>query len=304
LLTNPRWSIKIAAIIENDSHLKLGGPLMFASLLLMFREGLEAALIVGIMLGYLGQVGHQDRRRTVWIAVAAAAGVCVALAVGLQIVGASLEGRAEPVFEGLAMLLAVVVLTWMIFWMRYQARHIKSALEAEIRAAVRQEHGWALFSLAFLAVFREGVEMALFVTAIDTVTNAFTAWVGGLIGLAAAAVVGWLIYTSTARLNVRRFFDVTSVILLMFAAGLFAHSIYELQEAGWLPVVIEHVWNLKPLLDDSSTIGSLLRVLVGYNDDPALLEVIGYLGYWVVVAVTVNRWANRRVVADSAAARV
>ena len=277
---------------------------MFASLLLMFREGLEAALIVGIMLGYLGQVGHEERRRTVWMAVVAAAGACLALAAGLQIVGASLEGKAENIFEGLAMLLAVVVLTWMIFWMRYQARHIKSALEAEIRAAVRQEHPWALFSLAFLAVFREGVEMALFVTAIDSVSDGFTAWVGGLIGLLVAALAGWLIYTSTARLNVRRFFDVTSVILLMFAAGLFAHSIHELQEAGWLPVVIEHVWNLKPLLDDQSTVGSLLRVLVGYNDDPSLLEVIGYLAYWVVVAVAVNWWANRRVVTESAAANV
>ncbi len=277
---------------------------MFASLLLMFREGLEAALIVGIMLGYLGQVGHEERRRTVWMAVVAAAAACLALAAGLQIVGASLEGKAEAIFEGLAMLLAVVVLTWMIFWMRYQARHIKSALEAEIRAAVRQEHAWALFSLAFLAVFREGVEMALFMTAIDNVSDGFTAWVGGLIGLLVAALAGWLIYTSTARLNVRRFFDVTSVILLMFAAGLFAHSIHELQEAGWLPVVIEHVWNLKPLLDDQSTVGSLLRVLVGYNDDPALLEIIGYLAYWVVVAVTVNRWANRRVVTESAAAHV
>ena len=143
---------------------------MLASLLLMFREGLEAALIIGIMLGYLGQVGHEERRRTVWIAVVAAAGACLALAAGLQIVGASLEGKAENIFEGLAMLLAVVVLTWMIFWMRYQARHIKGALEAEIRAAVRQEHSWALFSLAFLAVFREGVEMALFVTAIDSVS--------------------------------------------------------------------------------------------------------------------------------------
>jgi high-affinity iron transporter len=277
---------------------------MFAALLLMFREGLEAALIVGIMLGYLGQVGHQERRRTVWIAVGAAAALCLVLALGLQIAGASLEGRAEPVFEGLTMLLAVAVLTWMIFWMRYQAKHIKHALEAEIRAAVGQEHGWGLFSLAFVAVFREGVEMALFVTAVDTVSGAFDAWIGSLIGLAAAALVGWLIYTSTARLNVRRFFDVTSVILLMFAAGLFAHSIYELQEAGWLPVVIEHVWNLKPLLDDGSTVGSLLRVLLGYNDNPALLEVIGYLGYWGVVAVTVNRWANRRIVTESAAARV
>jgi len=146
--------------------------------------------------------------------------------------------------------------------------------------------------------------MALFVTAIDSVSDGFTAWVGGLIGLLVAALAGWLIYTSTARLNVRRFFDVTSVILLMFAAGLFAHSIHELQEAGWLPVIIEHVWNLKPLLDDQSTVGSLLRVLVGYNDDPALLEIIGYLAYWVVAAVTVNWWTNRRVVTESAAAHV
>jgi high-affinity iron transporter len=274
---------------------------MFASLLLTFREGLEAALVVGIILSYLGQIGHADRRSWVWAAVGLAAALSFGLAIGLQIIGAELEGQAEQIFEGVAMLLAVVVLTWMIFWMRYQARAIKGSLEADVRVAVRQRHNWALFSMVFLAVFREGVETALFLTAASLVSGDLAAWIGGLIGLGLAVTAGWLIYTSAARLNVRRFFDVTSVLLLVFAAGLFAHGIHELQEAGWLPVVIEHVWDLSPALNDGSTVGSLLRTLVGYNDNPALIEVIGYLAYWVTVVVSVNWWTNRRTVNNHAA---
>jgi high-affinity iron transporter len=96
-------------------------------------------------------------------------------------------------------------------------------------------------------------------------------------------------------LNLRRFFDVTSVLLLIFAAGLFAHGIHEFAELGWLPEIAENVWNLQPVLSDSSTVGSLLRVLVGYNDAPALIEVIAYLAYWGVVLVTANWWAKRPV---------
>jgi high-affinity iron transporter len=276
---------------------------MFASLLLMFREGLEAALIVGIILGYLSQIGHRDRR-WVWSAVAVAAALSLALAIILQVVGASLEGQAEYLFEGFAMLLAVIVLTWMIFWMRYQSRNIKRHLESEIGLAVRQGHNWALFSATFLAVFREGVETALFFTAVNSVSDDLSTLVGGLIGLAGAVLAGWLIYTSTVRLNVRRFFDVTSVILLVFAAGLFAHGLHEFQEAGWLPVLADHVWDLKPVLDDKSTVGSLLRVLVGYNDDPALLEVIGYIVYWITVLVSVNWWTNRRSIREAAPSNV
>lgn len=274
---------------------------MFASLLLTFREGLEAALIVGIILGYLAQIGHADRRSWVWAAVGVATALSVGLALGLQLIGTELEGQAEYIFEGVAMLLAVVVLTWMIFWMRHQARSFRGTLEADVRVAVRQGHNWALFSMAFLAVFREGVETALFLTATSLVSDGLSVWVGGLLGLAAAIAVGWAIYSSTARLNVRRFFDVTSVLLLIFAAGLFAHGIHELQEAGWLPVIIEHVWDVSPVLDDGSTVGSLMRTLVGYNDNPALMEVIGYLVYWVVVLVSVNWWTNRRTVNHTAA---
>ena len=266
---------------------------MLPSLLLTFREGLEAALIVGIILGYLGQIGHPDRRRVVWVGAGAAGVLSLALAVGLQALGTELEGQAEYLFEGFAMLFAVAVLTWMIFWMRVQARYIKAALEANIRVAVRQRHNWALFSLAFVAVFREGVETALFLTAASFVSDGPSTIIGGILGLAAAVVVGWVIYTSTARLNVRRFFDVPSTLRLVFAAGLFAHAIHEFQEAGWLPVVVEEVWNLKPVFSDTSTVGALLRVLVGYNDNPTLLEIVGYLGYWIGVLTLAYWWANR-----------
>ncbi|NDJ75427.1 MAG: iron permease [Chloroflexi bacterium] len=269
---------------------------MLASLLLTFREGLEAALVVGIILGYLHQIGHADRRRWVWAAVSVAVALSIVLAVGLHLLNQSFEGTTEYLFEGFAMLLAVVVLTWMIFWMRAQARHIKPALHADIQVAVRQRHNWALFGLAFLAVFREGVETALFLTAASFVSSELETVTGGLIGLTAAVVIGWLLYTGAARLNVRRFFDVTSVLLLVFAAGLFAHGIHEFQEAGWLPVFIEHVWDIKSIASDETTLGATLRVLVGYNDNPSLLEVVAYLGYWVGVLVAVNWWANRRAV--------
>ena len=273
---------------------------MIASLLLTFREGLEAALIIGIILGYLSQTRHADRAGWVWGGVGLASALSLVLAVALYLVGASLEGQAEYIFEGTTMLLAVAVLTWMIFWMRSQARQIKSHLEAELSVAVRRGHHWALFSVAFLAVFREGVETALFLTAAGSNSAPLATVAGGLLGLGAAAVIGWLIYTSTVHLNVRRFFDVTSALLLVFAAGLFAHGIYEFQEAGWIPVIVEHVWDIKPVLDDKSTGGAILRTLVGYNDNPSLLEVLSYIGYWIVV-LGLASWWSRRPVSQSAA---
>jgi high-affinity iron transporter len=266
---------------------------MLASLLLTFREGLEAALIVGIMLGTLAQLGHRDRRRTVWIAVGLATALSLALAIALEIAGAELEGQAEYIFEGLAMLLAVAVLTYMIFWMRYQARHFTQELKHDIQQASRRSGDWALFSVAFLAVFREGIETALFLTAARLASDGLSTIIGGTVGLALAVLVGWAIYVGGKRLNLRRFFDVTSILLIVFAAGLFAHGIHELQEAGWLPVVVDEVWNTQAVLDDHSDGGAVVRTLVGYNDNPTLLEVVGYWVYWVVVGVTLVWWTRR-----------
>jgi high-affinity iron transporter len=266
---------------------------MLAAALLTLREGLEAALIVSILLSYLHQIGRQQLRWWIWGAVGVAGVLSLAFAVVLQIVGAGFEGTAEHLFEGFVMLLAVGVLTWMIFWMRYQARYIKRGLETDMHLAVRQGHHWGLFGIAFLAVFREGIETALFLTAASFASDGLSTLVGGVVGLGVAVAVGWLIHAGMAGLNVRSFFNVTSVVLLFFAAGLFAHGVHELQEAGLIPIYVESIWNLKPILDDTSLIGSLLRTLLGYNDNPSLLEVISYVSYWIVVVVSARWWVER-----------
>lgn len=252
---------------------------MLPSFLLALREGLEAALIIGIVLGALRKFDRTDLSRLVWGGAASAAALSVIAAAGLYAVGASLEGAAEQIFEGFTMLLAAGVLTWMIFWMQRQARSIKGDLEADVRQATLVTSGKALFSLAFLAVLREGVETALFLTAASLTSGAQQALVGGLLGLGVSAVLGWLIFATTVRLNLRNFFKVTSVLLLLFAAGLVAHGVHEFNEVGWIPAIVEPVWNTNPILHEDSVVGLLLKALFGYNGNPSLTEVLAYLAY-------------------------
>ncbi len=150
-----------------------------------------------------------------------------------------LEGTAEQLFEGVTILLAVAILTWMLFWMRYQSRTMKSTLEQHIQATI--DHGGTgrrgLMAVTFLAVFREGVETALFLSAAAFATSEMDTLVGAVVGLVIAALVGYLIYGAALRLNLRAFFNVTSILLLVFAAGLFASGIHEFQEPGILPMI-------------------------------------------------------------------
>jgi high-affinity iron transporter len=269
---------------------------MLPSILLVFREGLEAALIVGIVLGYLKKIGRLDWQRYVWSGVIAAVVASLGVAMGLQLIGAQLTGRGEEIFEGITMFLAAGVLTYMIFWMRYQGRFIKMALERDVQVAVTAGQDWALASLTFIAVFREGVETVLFLSAAAFVATAGETLWGGLIGLAAAIAVGWLIFATTVRLDVRRFFDVTSVLLLLFAAGLLAHGVHEFQEASLIPVIIQHVWDINHILDEKSTLGSILKSLFGYNGNPSLVEVLSYVGYYLIVLSSVRCWIGRKEV--------
>ena len=262
---------------------------MLAAALITFREGLEAALIVGIVLGYLKKTDRMDHQRSVWWGVTVAIFASVAAAVGLQAVGARFEGRAEQVFEGVTMLLAASVLTWMVFWMQAQGRRIKGQLEEEVRQAVATEQGWALFGLAFLAVVREGIETVLFLSAAVFASSPVRTLSGGLVGLAAAVVVGWLLFAASAQLDVRRFFRVTGVLLIVFAAGLVAHGVHEFQEAALLPIFIEHVWDINPILSEKGTLGSILKSLFGYNGNPSLIEVLSYIGYYVVIGLATWR---------------
>ena len=177
------------------------------------------------------------------------------------------------------MLLAAGVLTWM----QAQGRRIKGVLEEGVRRAVAAERGWALFGLAFIAVEREGIETVLFLSAAAFSSSPGQTLVGGLIGLAAAVAVGWALFALSARLDVRCFFQVTSVLLIVFAAGLVAHGVHEFQEAGLLPVFVEHVWDVNHILDEKGTLGSILKALFGFNGNPSLMEVISYMGYFAAI---------------------
>jgi high-affinity iron transporter len=262
---------------------------MLAALLITFREGLEAALIVGIVLGYLKKTGHMDRQGGVWWGVAAALGVSVVAALAMQAVGARFQGRAEQIFEGATMLLAAGVLTWMVFWMQAQGRRIKGELEEGVQKAVAAEQGWALFGLAFIAVVREGIETVLFLSAATFSSSPGQTLTGGLVGLAAAVAVGWALFAASGRLNIRRFFQVTSVLLIVFAAGLAAHGVHEFQEAGLLPIFVEHVWDINHILDENGTLGLVLKSLFGYNGNPSLMEVISYVGYFAAILLATSR---------------
>ena len=259
---------------------------MVAALLITLREGLEAALIVGIVLGALRRVGRKGYSRPVWLGVAAATVASVAAGWLLNALGVAFEGRGEQIFEGIAMLLAAGVLTWMIFWMQRQGKQVQAELETDVRRAVASGSGWALFSLAFVAVVREGIETALFLSAAAFSTSPVQTLVGGALGLVVSVMLGWLMFAAGKRLDMRAFFRVTSVLLILFAAGLTAHGVHELQEARIVPALVEHVWDTNLILDEGGTVGTFLNALFGYNGNPSLLEVIAYVSYLVVVGMT------------------
>jgi len=252
--------------------------------LITLREGLEAALIVGITLSLVRRLDKSKQTSPVWWGVFAAVVASIAGGIALNALGIAFEGRGEEIFEGIAMLTAAGVLTWMIFWMQRQSRNIGKTLESEVKQATESGTStWALFSLAFVAVLREGIETVLFMTAAAFGSTPGETLFGGGLGLAVAIALGWLIFVGGRELNLKRFFGATGILLLLFAAGLAAHGVHELQEARLLPVFIEHVWDLNPLLDENGTLGSFLKALFGYNGNLALLEVVVYGLYLMVI---------------------
>jgi high-affinity iron transporter len=258
-----------------------------AAFIIALREGIEAALIVSILLAYLKQLQRTDRSKLVWWGTGLALAVSIAAGTLIFVIGGEFEGTAEQVFEGLVTLSAVVVLTWMIFWMRRQGARIKSELQEKVDTAL-VAGGFALAALAFFAVLREGIETALFIFAAAEGTAVEAGGIGAqligaALGLGLATVLGVLLYRGGIRLNLRTFFRVTGAVLIVIAAGLFAYSIHELQEAGWFPVLESHAFDLSASLPDDSGVGAVLRGLVGYNADPTVLEVVSWLAYLVVI---------------------
>lgn len=274
---------------------------MITGFILALREGLEAALIVGIVLGALRQMGKENLARAVWGGVISAGVVSFIGAAVLYRVGIQLEGKAEEIFEGMTMLLAAGILTWMIFWMKRQAIYLRMNLEKDVQRAATSSGMKALFLLAFVAVVREGLELSLFLTAAAFSGNDVFTWLGGLVGLIFAILLGWLFFRTTVKLSLQRFFQLTSILLLFFAAGLVGHGIHELNEAGWIPALVEPVWNVNPILDEKSLLGMLLTSLFGYNGNPSLSEAVGYLSYFIIIGFAIWKKPPRRIAIQNTA---
>jgi high-affinity iron transporter len=199
---------------------------------IVLREGFEATLLVGLILGVLNKTGQRQHARTVWTGVAAALACAIVIGAILFAAVGELDGHAEQLYEGTAMLLAASVVTWMVFWMRKQARTLGGHLRAQVTSALVAGGGVALASVAFIGVAREGLETALFLFASVGDDGVLTTVVGGALGTAAAVTLGYLFYRGTVRLDLRQFFMVTGVLVIGFAAYLIIGGLHELAEAG------------------------------------------------------------------------
>jgi high-affinity iron transporter len=251
-----------------------------SALLLTLREGTEMALVVGIVLAYLGQIGARRAQRWVWLGVGVAAAVSVGFLGVLNALDKEFTGATEQLFEGGTMLLAAFFLTWMILWMARNSRSLKGELQRGVSAALeRGGAAWGLFLLVFFAVVREGVELALLLFAAPGAGKLL----GGVIGVAGAIGIGVVIYAFGRRVDLRTFFKVTTILLVLFAAGLVSHAAHEFVEAGLLEGVEgPALWSTRALLPQDEGVGAVLRSLFGYSDTPHVIEVVTYVGYLVL----------------------
>ncbi|MBI5285587.1 MAG: FTR1 family protein [Chloroflexi bacterium] len=257
---------------------------MLFSLLVTLREGIEIALVVTILLGYLRNINQKRYFRQVWIGVVLAALLSLAFGAALEITSRELSGRVLEAFEGFTMLFAVVVLTWMVFWMKRQSAGISLALRSQIDSALSRGSVMALALLAFSAVAREGIETTLFLFAGSTNAGSATQFVGGgVLGFAIAGAAGVVLYYGAARLPLRQFFLVSGVVVVVLAAGMLANSLAELHDAALIGDIGSRPWDTESTISMTSTMGKFLHTVLGYDSAPATMQIGVYWTYMVAV---------------------
>lgn len=279
---------------------------MLSEFIITFRETLEVALIVGIILSYLTKTKETKYNPVVYVGLVAGLVASIIGAILFNTLAGGFEGAAEQIFEGITMLLGAIMLTTMILWMMKQGK-IAEKLEAQVAVHLSTAQRFDLFLLVFLAVLREGIETVIFLNAAAIATGENTL-VGSVLGIAAAVVLGYLIFVAAVRVPLKKYFTVTSVLLLLFAAGLVAHGVHEFEEAGVIPIIVEHLWDVNPALNpdgsypalhEKGLIGEFMKGLFGYNGNPSLVEVLSYVLYLVVLGFTWKRiMAKKDVVAS------
>ena len=255
---------------------------MLANFLIGLREGLEAALVVGILVAYVVKVDRRDVLARLWIGIAIA--IAVSLGVGAILTWGpyGLSFQAQEAIGGALSIVAVGFVTWMIFWMARTARDLKHNLENRMDLALMGA-GWGIIVLAFLSVGREGIETALFVWA-SVASSGGTAIpaIGALLGILTAIVIEILIYRGFVRINLGKFFTWTGGFLIIVAAGVFAYGIGDLQESGIIPGALSKAWDISGVIPASSWYGTVLQGVVNFNPNPSWLQVIGWFVYLAI----------------------
>ncbi len=265
---------------------------VLASYLIGLREGLEAVLVVSILVAYLVKSGRREPLPAVWVGVAVAVALSVGVAALLTYTQAALDFKQQELFEAITSLLAVILVTWMIFWMRRTARSLKRELTAKLDHALALGTA-AVVVMAFLAVAREGLETALlFFAAVQGATTAAEPLLGLLGGLATAVVIGWLLYAAAVRINLAKFFTWTGVLLILVAAGILKYAVHDFQEAGVLPGLHTYAFDISSTLDPSSWYGALLTGMFNITAQPSVLEVVVWVAY-VVPVLAFFLWPDR-----------
>lgn len=257
---------------------------MLVPFLIMLREGIEAALIVGIVASYLKQTGRGAWMPAVWVGIFLAVALSLFVGAGLQLVSAEFPQKAQEFFEAIVGVIAAVVLLSMVFWMRKAARSIKSELHASIDNALAHSSGQttALIAMVFFAVAREGLESVFFLLAIFQQSTSNDASLGALLGILVSIIIGYGIYAGGIRLNLRRFFYWTGIFIIIVAAGILSGSLRHFHEAGVWNSFQTVLFDFSGVLPVASPLGTLLSGIFGYQDAPTLGEAIVYIGFLLI----------------------
>lgn len=251
---------------------------MFGAGLITFRETLEAALVVGIVLTFLIKSNQVSFKKFVWRGIFAGIFSAIIFAFLLDLLFGGLSGRSEEIFEGVLMFVTAGFLTWMILWVHRQ-KDIAQNIKKKVAIHASSGYGFGIFVLVASSVFREGIETVLYLKA-SSLVGSSNQLVGAVLGIVIAIALGYALFKWAVRVNLSMVFNITSIFLLLFAAGLIGHGVHEFQEAGLLPIfTFDPLFNISHILDHKGTFGSILRVVFGYTSKPTMLELVSYTSY-------------------------
>ncbi|WP_084075009.1 iron uptake transporter permease EfeU [Demequina sp. NBRC 110052] len=277
---------------------------MFANFLIGLREGLEASLIVGILVAYLVRIERRDLLVQVWLGVGIAIAVSLGFGALLTLGPQGLSFEAQEIIGGSLSIVAVGLITWMIFWMGKTARHLRGHLEGSMDKAIAVGKG-AVIAMALLAVGREGLETSLFLWAgIQSAGSSTAPILGATLGLAVAIVLGWVVYRGAARINLRVFFQWTGVFLIIVAGGVLAYGVHDLQEAGVLPGLNTLAFDVSGTITSDSVLGTVLKGVFNFSPATTVLEAVAWVLYVVPVMWLFVRTAFRGAPKPAGAPRV